>query len=53
MMEFARKFERGFAVLGLVLSSLFVACFVADIAHSYENPGRTPTLVHNVIVYAR
>lgn len=29
------------------------ACFVADLAHSYENPGRTPTLVHNVIVYAR
>ena len=29
------------------------ACFVADVAHSYENPGRTPTLVHNVIVYAR
>ena len=29
------------------------ACFIADVAHSYENPGRTPTLVHNVIVYAR
>lgn len=29
------------------------ACFIADVAHSYENPGRTATLVHNVIVYAR
>lgn len=29
------------------------ACFLADVAHSYENPGRTATLVHNVIVYAR
>ena len=29
------------------------ACFLVDVAHSYENPGRTATLVHNVIVYAR
>lgn len=29
------------------------ACFVADVAHSYENPGRTHALVHNVIVYQR
>lgn len=29
------------------------ACFVADVAHSYENPGRTHSLVHNVIVYQR
>ena len=35
------------------LSAGDAACFVADIAHSYENPGRTATLVHNVIVYAR
>ena len=35
------------------LSAGDAACFVADLAHSYENPGRTPTLVHNVIVYAR
>jgi XRE family transcriptional regulator, regulator of sulfur utilization len=35
------------------LSAGDAACFVADVAHSYENPGRTPTLVHNVIVYAR
>ena len=35
------------------LSAGDAACFVADVAHSYENPGRTATLVHNVIVYAR
>jgi len=35
------------------LSAGDAACFIADVAHSYENPGRTPTLVHNVIVYAR
>lgn len=29
------------------------ASFAADVAHSYENPGRTHTLVHNVIVYQR
>ncbi len=35
------------------LSAGDAACFIADVAHSYENPGRTATLVHNVIVYAR
>ena len=35
------------------LSAGDAACFIADVGHSYENPGRTPTLVHNVIVYAR
>ncbi len=35
------------------LSAGDAACFVADVGHSYENPGRTATLVHNVIVYAR
>ena len=35
------------------LSAGDAACFIADVAHSYENPGRTPALVHNVIVYAR
>jgi len=29
------------------------ASFAADVAHSYENPGRTHTLLHNVIVYQR
>ena len=29
------------------------ACFAADVSHSYENPGHTSTLVHNVIVYTR
>lgn len=29
------------------------ACFIADVPHSYENPGRTQALVHNVIVYQR
>lgn len=29
------------------------ASFSADIAHTYENPGRTHSLVHNVIVYQR
>ena len=35
------------------LSAGDAACFIADVGHSYENPGRTATLVHNVIVYAR
>lgn len=29
------------------------ASFAADVAHIYENPGRTHALVHNVIVYQR
>ena len=29
------------------------ASFAADVPHSYENPGRTHSLVHNVIVYQR
>ena len=39
MMAFARKIERGFAVVGLVLSSLFVAGFVADIRAADETRG--------------
>lgn len=35
------------------LSAGDTASFAADVTHSYENPGRTHTLVHNVIVYQR
>ncbi|MFY0538008.1 helix-turn-helix domain-containing protein [Nannocystis pusilla] len=35
------------------LSAGDTASFAADVPHSYENPGRTHTLVHNVIVYQR